>query len=140
KSAMSALLTSAAPLKDATTFGQRSTVVGATTAEVGKITATATNGAALQSFTFEGVALATATTANSSTAIGSAIDAGVPLDRAGFGATVTAGTFSINGHEFDIPAATATTYASGTSVGATFSASTKLATAGLDLAPASGSI
>lgn len=48
KSSMSSLLTSAAPLKDAATFGQRSTIVGALTADVGKVTATATNGAALQ--------------------------------------------------------------------------------------------
>lgn len=140
KTSMSSLLTSAAPLKDAATFGQRSTTVGALTADVGKISASATNGAALQGFTFEGVALATATTAESATAMGAAIDAGVKLDAAGFGAPVVAGTFSINGQVFTIAAATATTYESGAGVGASFSAATKLSTAGLDLVPTSGSI
>ncbi len=95
KSAMSSLLTSAAPLKDASTFGQRSTVVGAVTADVGKVSATATNGAAIQNFTFEAVSLATATTAVSATAMGSPIDSAVKLDDAGFGDTVTAGTYGL---------------------------------------------
>lgn len=140
KSSMSSLLTSAAPLKDAATFGQRSTIVGALTADVGKVTATATNGAALQNFTFEAVALATSTTAASATAIGSAIDSGVPLNEAGFGGEVTAGTFSINGHTFTIDPATETTYQSGAAIGASFSATAKLDSSGADLLPSSGSI
>lgn len=140
KTAMSTLMSSAAPLKDVATFGQRSTVVGTQSADQGKVTATATNSTALQSFQFQGIALATATTAASSQAMGGAIDANVPLDEAGFGAEVTAGTFSINGTTFTIDAATATTYESGASIGASFSASAKLSASNADLLPASGSI
>lgn len=140
KTAMSTLMSSAAPLKDVSTFGQRSTVVGTQSADQGKVTATAANSTALQSFQFQGISLATATTAASSQAMGGAIDANVPLNEAGFGAEVTAGTFSINGTTFTIDAATPTTYESGASIGASFSASAKLSASSADLLPTSGSI
>jgi flagellar hook-associated protein 2 len=140
KSAMSTLMSSAAPLKDPATFGQRSTIVGAGTADVSKVTATATNGAALQKFTFQGISLATATTAASAQAMGSPIDANVPLNEAGFGAEVVPGTFSINGTTFTIAAATASTYDSGASIGASFSASAMLSASNADVLPASGSV
>ncbi|MGE3855632.1 MAG: flagellar filament capping protein FliD [Dehalococcoidia bacterium] len=140
KTAMSTLMSSAAPLKDPTTFGQRSTIVGTAAADQGKVTATATNGAALQKFTFQGLSLATATTASSSQAMGAAIDANVPLDEAGFGGAITAGTFSINGTTFTIAEATATTYDSGASIGASFSASAMLSASNADVLPTSGSV
>src|SRR5262245_48517224 len=59
------LQTSANALKDPATFSQRTTSVIAQAADANKVTAVATNGAALQNFTFDAVTLATATTAAS---------------------------------------------------------------------------
>lgn len=136
---LASLLTAAAPLNDPATFSGRNTSVSGQTVDAGKVSATATNGAALQNFTFEVLSLATQTTASTATAMGSPIDAGVPLDQAGFGSPFTAGTFSINGTAFTIDAATPSSVVSAASVGATFDQTAMLDSANLDLAPTSGS-
>lgn len=139
-SAISALMTAAAPLSTPTTYTQRSASVSGQTVDANKISASASAGAALQSFTFEAVSKATPTTVISPTALGSPVSADDPLDEAGFGAIFKAGTFSINGQTFTIPAATASTYESGAATGTSVSTTAPLASAGLDVAPTTGSI
>ncbi|MFA7249296.1 MAG: flagellar filament capping protein FliD [Dehalococcoidia bacterium] len=139
-SAISALMTAAAPLKDPATFSQRTASVLAQTADANKISASASAGAALQGFTFEAISKATATTVTSPAALGLPVSSAVPLDEAGFGTEIVAGTFSINGQAFTIDAATASTYESGAAVGTTVSQTAHLVDAGFDLVPTSGSI
>lgn len=136
---LATLLAKTAPLNNLATFGQRSTSVSAQTVDADKVSATATNGAALQNFTFEAVSLATQTTAASASALGAPVSAALPLDQAGFGTLFTAGTFSINGTAFTIAAATPTKIVSAGSVGATFDPTAKLNVSNLTLPATSGS-
>ncbi|GMU41531.1 MAG: hypothetical protein AMXMBFR23_23970 [Chloroflexota bacterium] len=138
-SALSALAGRAANIANVDTFRQRSASVIAKTEDANKVQAVATSGAAAGSFTFHVTALATQTRLESTTAVGQAVDAGVPLDEAGFGTPFTPGTFTINGTVFTIPAATATSIVSAASVGGSFDASQPLDSAGGDIATTGGS-
>lgn len=136
--ALSALATRTTALNKADTYRQRSSSVLAKDADANKVTAVAATSAAVGSFTFHVTQLATQTTANGTQAVGQAVDAGVPLDEAGFGSSFTPGTFSINGHTFTIAAATATAVTSFEAVGGAVNTAATLENAGLDIAPVVG--
>jgi len=136
---LSALLTRATTLNNVDTYRQRSVSVLAKEVDANKVQANASTGAAVGAYTLHVTQLATATKASSGAAIGLGIDAGVPLDEAGFGTALTAGTFSVNGTVFTIDPATAEAVASASAVGAAVSRSAKLNVAGLDIAPVTGS-
>ena len=105
-----------------------------------KLGLSATSSAAIGSFTVDIVSLATATSVESLAAIGQAISQASPLDEAGLAIDVTAGTFSIDGTEFTIPAPTFTTLVSSGATGAGVSTTATLDSAGLTITPdASGS-
>lgn len=132
------LLTKLTTLKDADSFRARATTVLAKDTDTNKITATATSGAATGSLTFNVTQLATSTTAESASAVGAAIDAGVPLDQAGFSGALQTGSFTINGTAFTIDAATATNIVSASSIGAGFSQTSALDASGSTIAIAGG--
>jgi flagellar hook-associated protein 2 len=136
--ALSALKTRADTINNVDTYRQRATTVLAKDADANKISAVATTSAAVGAYSLHVTQLATQTKATSATAVGEAVDAGVPLDEAGFGMPPTSGTFSINGTTFTIDPATATTVASAASVGVGFNPTAKLDSAGLDIAPVTG--
>ncbi|MQA00604.1 MAG: flagellar filament capping protein FliD [Dehalococcoidia bacterium] len=125
-------------LTTASTFSGRATNVQGGPEPQAMVAASASSSAAVGSFTLDIVSLASATRAASTTALGLAVDAGVPLDEAGFATARTAGTFTVNGTEFTIPAATNATVASAAAIGAAVDQTVALDTAGLDIAPVSG--
>ena len=105
-----------------------------------KLGLSATSSAAIGSFTVDILSLATATDVTSAAAIGQAISQASPLDEAGLAIDVTAGTFSIDGTEFTIPATTFTTLVSNGATGSGVSTTATLDSAGLTITPdASGS-
>lgn len=136
--ALSAVATRAATLSQPDTFRQRSASVVAKEVDANKVQANSTTGAAVGSFTFHVTALATQTRAESAQAVGQAVDADGPMDQAGFGTALKAGTFTINGTAFTIPPATATAVASAASIGAGYNASLPLDSAGGDITPSGG--
>lgn len=120
------------------TFTARTANVLANTENTGKLTASATSTAAPGTFKVDIVGLATATKVTGTDAVGQVVDQALPLDQAGFRTTPTAGTFSINGTAFTIPAATASTIESAAAIGAAIDTGVALDSAGLDLAPVTG--
>jgi flagellar hook-associated protein 2 len=135
---LSKFLTQVQSLAKETTFTGRQVSVLSDTANAGKLTATASAGAAVGSFKVDVVSLATATKVSSSTAMGQAVDQNAPLDDSGYITPVTAGTFTINNTVFTIAAATATNIVSQAAIGAAVDPAVALDQAGLDIAPVSG--
>lgn len=138
-SGLSSLLTRLEALNTIDTYRNRATSVLAKDVDANKVTAVASAGAALGAYSVHVTQRATASITTSATAVGQAIDAGVPMDQAGFGSALQTGTFSINGTQFTIDAASARTVTSAASVGAGFDADVPLDQGGLDIPPVVGS-
>jgi flagellar hook-associated protein 2 len=132
-SQLSTLLTRLSSLQNAETFRARQASVQANTENQNKISVSASSAAATGSFSFHVTQLATSTKATSTAPMGTAIDAAVSLDQAGFGTAFKAGTFSINGTVFTIPEATASSIESAAALGAGFDPGVKLDQASLDI-------
>ncbi|MFM1770109.1 MAG: hypothetical protein RJA22_2638 [Verrucomicrobiota bacterium] len=101
--ALSALKTRVETLKDPSLFNSRTTLVGDGTLA----TATAASGAALGSYAFNVVQLATASSRQGAANVGQPLSAtndvsGVVLSGAAFPTPVTAGTFTVNGKQISI--------------------------------------
>lgn len=94
--------------------------------------------AAVGNFTVDILGVATSTKATSTAAVGAGVSAALSLDKAGLDSVPTAGTFTVNGTTFTIPAATATNIVSSGAIGGAVNTSLALNAAGLTLAPASG--
>ena len=135
-SSLTTLLTRVAALKDPAIVGARGTSVTTTVEQANAVIATASSSAAIGSFTINVSALATPTKVASGSSIGQAVSAALPLDQAGFDVTFVAGTFTINGTQFTIPASTPSTAESASAVGATIDLDAKLDVAGYTIAPA----
>jgi flagellar hook-associated protein 2 len=138
-SALSSLLTRAQSLNKVDTYRNRATSILAKEADANKIQAVATAGAAVGAYSIHVTQRATQTVTKSAASVGQAVDAGVSMDKAGFGAALQTGTFSINGTVFTIDAATARTMTSAASIGAGFDQAATLENAGLDIEPVVGS-
>ena len=138
-SGLSSLLTRLEALNTIDTYRNRATSVLAKDVDANKVTAVASAGAALGAYSVHVTQRATASITTSATAVGQAIDEGVPMDQAGFGSALQTGTFSINGTQFTIDAASARTVTSAASVGAGFDADVPLDQGGLDIPPVVGS-
>lgn len=134
-SSVSSLLSTLATLKDPKITGARVVTTTGQTVDINKVSATATNAAALGSFKVDVLAVATGTRTASTSAVGKAVDASVALDSAGFDTPFTYGTFSINGTKFTANANTATSVISSSALGASIDATVKLSSAGFTTAP-----
>ena len=135
-SSLSTLLTRVAALKDPAIVGARGTSVTTTIEQASAVLASASSSAAIGSFTINVSALATPTKVASGSSIGQAVSAALPLDQAGFDIEFVAGTFTINGTQFTIPAATPSTAESASAVGSSIDLDAKLDVAGYTIAPA----
>lgn len=134
-SSLANLLSSLDPLRQATTISaRRASLVNID--DAAKLSVSASSSAAIQSFTVDIDVLASATKVNGTAAIGQAVSQVLPMDEAGFAIVPTAGTFTINGTKFTIPAPTFTTLVSSGAVGGgTVDPAVTLDLAGLTLPP-----
>ena len=137
-SSLANLLATLADLKDPTIVSARRASTDQSFSDPSKLLVSATSAAAIGSFTVEIISLATSIQTQSTAAIGQAVSQAVPLDQAGFDTAVVAGTFTIDGTEFTIPAAAATDIVSAGATGTTVDTTVILTAAGLDIAPVSG--
>lgn len=132
KSQLASLMDKAKSLKDSTLFDTRSTASTSDTTA----TATATKTAAIGSYKFEVIQLATSSVHRGESDVGGALSStnnvdGVALDASAFPTAITAGTFTVNGKKITV-AATDTlrqvfdsiSAATGGTVSATYSALT----------------
>lgn len=136
KGSVASLLSALGTLKDPKITGARVVTTTGQSIDINKVSAQATNAAALGSFKIDVLGVATATRVASASAVGNAVSTGVALESAGFDTPFTYGTFSINGTRFTLDANTGTRVTSSSALGASVDPTVKLSSAGLTTAPA----
>ena len=131
---LAALLTSLDPLQKRDVFAGRITSVVSSIADQGAVDASVAIDSAIGSFSVKVLGLATASVAQSTTAMSDVLDVNVSLNQSRFDQPFVAGTFTVGSTEFTIPDATATTLVGAAAIGPGVDPNTELDAAGLTIA------